>query len=278
MFRRMQSSRPRADTMFRTLKEELAQLHQPGSYVGEVAQGDGKNKVLVKVHQEGKFVVDVTKDVDMVKLTPGCRIALKADSYTIIKFCQTRVDPLVSLVMVEKVPDSTYEMIGGLDTQIKEIKEVIELPIKHPELSNLWVSLSRSCTAVGPPGYRKDVARSRSCSHNILRGENGERFVSSWPESMLLRYLHGRNRLHWIIRLEGSRSGGDSEVQRTMLELLNQLDGFEPTKNIKVIMATNRMTYWTLRFFALAVLIEKSNSPLQMKGLVLTSSRSTPRK
>lgn len=46
----------------------------------------------------------------------------------------SQVDPLVSLMMVEKVPDSTYEMIGGLDKQIKEIKEVIELPVKHPEL------------------------------------------------------------------------------------------------------------------------------------------------
>lgn len=45
-----------------------------------------------------------------------------------------QVDPLVSLMMVEKVPDSTYEMVGGLDKQIKEIKEVIELPVKHPEL------------------------------------------------------------------------------------------------------------------------------------------------
>lgn len=44
------------------------------------------------------------------------------------------MDPLVSLMMVEKVPDSTYEMVGGLDKQIKEIKEVIELPVKHPEL------------------------------------------------------------------------------------------------------------------------------------------------
>lgn len=48
-------------------------------------------------------------------------------------FCE-QVDPLVSLMMVEKVPDSTYEMVGGLDKQIKEIKEVIELPVKHPEL------------------------------------------------------------------------------------------------------------------------------------------------
>lgn len=86
-------------------------------------------------------------------MNTGCRVALRADSYTLHKILPNKVlliyreylyvikkilyfkvDPLVSLMMVEKVPDSTYEMIGGLDTQIKEIKEVIELPIKHPEL------------------------------------------------------------------------------------------------------------------------------------------------
>uniref|UniRef100_A0A8C5DIS9 Proteasomal ATPase second OB domain-containing protein n=1 Tax=Gouania willdenowi TaxID=441366 RepID=A0A8C5DIS9_GOUWI len=93
-----------------------------------------KKKVLVKVHPEGKFVVDVDKNIDINDVTPNCRVALRNDSYTLHKILPNKVDPLVSLMMVEKVPDSTYEMIGGLDKQIKEIKEVIELPVKHPEL------------------------------------------------------------------------------------------------------------------------------------------------
>lgn len=70
----------------------------------------------------------------LFQVTPKCRVALRNDSYTLHKILPNKVDPLVSLMMVEKVPDSTYEMIGGLDKQIKEIKEVIELPVKHPEL------------------------------------------------------------------------------------------------------------------------------------------------
>jgi SpoVK/Ycf46/Vps4 family AAA+-type ATPase len=61
-------------------------------------------------------------------------VALRNDSYTLHKILPTKVDPLVSLMKVEKVPDATYDMVGGLDKQILEIKEVIELPIKHPEL------------------------------------------------------------------------------------------------------------------------------------------------
>ena len=86
----------------------------------------GKNKVLVKVHPEGKYVVDVDKDIDISKLTVGVRVALRNDSYQLHLLLPTKVDPLVSLMKVEKVPDSTYDMIGGCDQQIKEIKEVSE--------------------------------------------------------------------------------------------------------------------------------------------------------
>lgn len=116
------------------LREELQLLQEQGSYVGEVVKPMDKKKVLVKVHPEGKFVVDLDKNIDINDVTPNCRVALRNDSYTLHKILPNKVDPLVSLMMVEKVPDSTYEMVGGLDKQIKEIKEVIELPVKHPEL------------------------------------------------------------------------------------------------------------------------------------------------
>lgn len=89
---------------------------------------------LCQVHPEGKYVVDIGADIDIAALTPTVRVALRNDSYQLHKVLPNKVDPLVSLMMVEKVPDSTYEMVGGLDKQIKEIKEVIELPVKHPEL------------------------------------------------------------------------------------------------------------------------------------------------
>lgn len=84
------------------------------------------------------------------QVTPNCRVALRNDSYTLHKILPNKVDPLVSLMMVEKVPDSTYEMIGGLDKQIKEIKEVIELPVKHPELFEaLGIAQPKASAALG---------------------------------------------------------------------------------------------------------------------------------
>ncbi|KAH8040723.1 hypothetical protein HPB51_012038 [Rhipicephalus microplus] len=100
--RRLQAQRNELNAKVRMLREELQLLQEQGSYVGEVVKPMDKKKVLVKVHPEGKFVVDIDKNIDIANVTPN-----------------SRVDPLVSLMMVEKVPDSTYEMVGGLDKQIQ---------------------------------------------------------------------------------------------------------------------------------------------------------------
>uniref|UniRef100_A0A493TEV4 AAA+ ATPase domain-containing protein n=1 Tax=Anas platyrhynchos platyrhynchos TaxID=8840 RepID=A0A493TEV4_ANAPP len=192
------------------------------------------------------------------QVTPNCRVALRNDSYTLHKILPNKVDPLVSLMMVEKVPDSTYEMIGGLDKQIKEIKEVIELPVKHPELFEaLGIAQPKGVLLYGPPGTGKTllaraVAHHTDCTFIRVSGsELVQKFIGEGARMVRELFVMAREHAPSIIfmdeidsigssRLEGG-SGGDSEVQRTMLELLNQLDGFEATKNIKVIMATNRI-------------------------------------
>ncbi|OXB62496.1 UNVERIFIED_CONTAM: hypothetical protein H355_007660 [Colinus virginianus] len=148
--RRLQAQRNELNAKVRLLREELQLLQEQGSYVGEVVRAMDKKKVLVKVHPEGKFVVDVDKNIDINDVTPNCRVALRNDSYTLHKILPNKVDPLVSLMMVEKVPDSTYEMIGGLDKQIKEIKEVIELP---------------GVLLYGPPGTGKTLL-ARAVAHH----------------------------------------------------------------------------------------------------------------
>jgi 26S proteasome regulatory subunit T6 len=194
----------------------------------------------------------------MAKVTPNTRVALKNDSYLLHKILPNKVDPLVSLMMVEKVPDSTYEMVGGLDKQIKEIKEVIELPVKHPELFEaLGIAQPKGVLLYGPPGTGKTllaraVAHHTECTFIRVSGsELVQKFIGEGSRMVRELFVMAREHAPSIIfmdeidsigstRVEGS-SGGDSEVQRTMLELLNQLDGFEPKQNIKVIMATNRI-------------------------------------
>ena len=125
--RRLQAQRNELNAKVRATREELQLLQEQASYVGEIVKPLDKKKVLIKINPEGKFIVDIDKDIKIEDCTAGTRVALRADSYTLHKILPNKIDPLVSLMMVEKVPDSTYDTVGGLSKQIKEIKEVIEL-------------------------------------------------------------------------------------------------------------------------------------------------------
>jgi len=256
--RRLEAQRNDLNGKVRLLREELQLLQEQGSYVGEVIKPMDKKKVLVKIHPEGKYIVDIDPKLNMDDLKPSTRVALKSDSYVLHKILPNKVDPLVSLMMVEKVPDSTYEMIGGLEKQIKEIKEVIELPVKHPELFEaLGIAQPKGVLLYGPPGTGKTllaraVAHHTDCTFIRVSGsELVQKFIGEGSRMVRELFIMAREHSPSIIfmdeidsigstRME-SGGGGDSEVQRTMLELLNQLDGFEPQQNIKVIMATNRI-------------------------------------
>ncbi|KAJ2303085.1 26S proteasome regulatory subunit 8, partial [Coemansia sp. RSA 2706] len=215
-------------------------------------------KVLVKQQPEGKYVVDIADGIDIAKLTPSTRVALQVESYKLMKILPNKIDPLVSLMMVEKVPDSTYDMIGGLDKQIKEIKEVIELPVKHPELFEaLGIAQPKGVLLYGPPGTGKTLLARAVAHHTDCRfirvsgSELVQKYIGEGSRMVRELFVMAREHAPSIIFMDeidsigssrgDSNSGGDSEVQRTMLELLNQLDGFEPTQSIKVIMATNRI-------------------------------------
>lgn len=256
--RRLEAQRNDLNQKVRQLKDELVQLCQPGSSVGEIIKKMGQNKVLVKIHPDGKYIVDIDKDIDIHDCKPGLRVALKNDSYMLHRILPSKVDPLVSLMRVEKVPDANYDMVGGLDKQIRQIKEVIELPIKHPELFDaLGIAQPKGVLLYGPPGTGKTllaraVAHHTDCCFIRVSGsELVQKYIGEGARMVRELFVLAREHAPSIIfmdevdsiggsRISGNR-GGDSEVQRTMLELLNQLDGFEPAQNIKILMATNRI-------------------------------------
>ena len=149
-------------------------------------------------------------------------------------------------------------MVGGLPKQIRELKEVIELPIKHPELfESLGVAQPKGVLMYGPPGTGKTllaraVAHHTDCTFIRVSGaELVQKYIGEGSRMVRELFVMAREAAPSIIFMDeidsigsarsSSGGGGDSEVQRTMLELLNQLDGFEPSNQIKVIMATNRI-------------------------------------
>lgn len=166
---RLEAQRNILNGQVRALKEEIQRLQEPPANVGEVVRMMSKNKALVKMHPDGKYAVDVDKTLTP-NIKTGTRVALRSESYKLFKALPSKVDPLVSLMMVEKVPDATYDMIGGLENQIKEIKEVIELPIRHPELFEaLGVAQPKGVLLYGPPGTGKTLLARAAAHHTDCR-------------------------------------------------------------------------------------------------------------
>ena len=241
-FMRLQAQRNDLNEKLIKLKDELKYLLKSGSQVGEVIKILGKDKVLVKAANDGKYIVQVDKKVNIEDLRPSLRVTL-GSAMKIERILPNRVDPLVSLMRVEKV---------------KEIREVIELPIKHPEVfESLGISQPKGVLMYGPPGTGKTLL-AKACAHHtdccfirVSGNELVQKYIGEGARLVRELFIMARQHAPSIIFMDeidsigGHRIGedtkGDSEVQRTMLELLNQLDGFEETQNIKMIMATNRI-------------------------------------
>jgi len=256
--RRLEAQRNDLNTKVRKVRNELRTLLTPASFIGEVVKRMGKDKILVRVDPSGKYITTVDKSIKITDVKPNTRVACRHDSYEIHKILSKQVDPLVSLMKVEKVPDATFDMIGGCDEQIKQIQEVIELPIKHPELfESLGIAQPKGVLLFGPPGTGKTllaraVAHHTDCTFIRVSGsELVQKYIGEGARMVRELFVMARDKAPSIIFMDevdsiGTSRGsggkkGDSEVQRTMLELLNQLDGFEPASNIKVIMCTNRL-------------------------------------
>lgn len=258
-FMRLQAQRNNINDSVVQLKDELKFLLKSSNTLAEVVKVLGKDAVLVKTSSDSKLIVKLDKNIKIEDLKAGARVTLKTEEkLKINRIIPSKVDPLVSLMKVEKVPDSTYDMIGGLDEQIKEVREVIELPIKHPEIfDTLGIAQPKGVIMYGPPGTGKTllaraVAHHTDCTFIRVSGnELVQKYIGEGARMVRELFVMARQHAPSIIFMDeidsigGQRiddsSKGDSEVQRTMLELLNQLDGFEATNNIKIIMATNRI-------------------------------------
>ncbi len=178
-FIRLQAQRNEMNDQVLKLREEVKHLLKPSSVVADVIKVLGKDTVLVKTSSEGKLIVKVDKNIKMEDLATNTRVTLKSEEkLKINRILPSKVDPLVSLMRVEKVPDSTYDAIGGLDEQIKEVREVIELPIKHPEIFEaLGISQPKGVIMFGPPGTGKTllaraVAHHTDCTFIRVSGTN----------------------------------------------------------------------------------------------------------
>ena len=204
------------------------------------------------------FYVWICSFVDRKALTIGCSVLLHEKAYAIVGLLDDDANPLVDVMKVENAPLESFADIGGLEEQIVEIKEAVELPLTHPEnFDEMGVKPPKGVILFGPPGTGKTLlarAVAQSTSATFLRVVGSEliqKYLGDGPKLVRELFKTAHELAPSIVFIDeidavgtkryDSSSSGEREVQRTMLELLNQLDGFDDRGDIKVIMATNRI-------------------------------------
>ena len=203
-------------------------------------------------------MVSVMSFVNQDLLEPGCSVLLHNKVMGVVGILSDDTDPMVSVMKVDKAPLESYADIGGLETQIQEIKEAVELPLAHPELyEEVGIKPPKGVILYGVPGtgktlLAKAVANQTSATFlRVVGSELIQKYLGDGPKLVRELFRVADDLSPTIVFIDeidavgskryDSQSGGTREIQRTMLELLNQLDGFDERGDVKVIMATNKI-------------------------------------
>lgn len=236
-------------------KEELKRIQSVPLIIGQFNEMIDLNYGVVNSTAGSTYYVRVLSTLDREKLKPNTSIALHRHSHSVVDILPPESDSSISL-MLEK-PDVTYHDIGGMDIQKQEIREAVELPLTQFELyKQIGIDPPRGVLMYGPPGtgktmMAKAVANATTASFITMVGsEFVQKYLGEGPRMVRDVFRLARENSPAIIFIDeidavatkrfDAQTGADREVQRILLELLNQMDGFDQTTNVKVIMATNR--------------------------------------
>ena len=222
-----------------------------------MGNADSKDKYVINVKQIAKFVVGLGERIAPTDIEEGMRVGVDRNKYQIQIPLPPKIDPSVTMMQVEDKPDVTYSDIGGVKEQIEKLREVVETPLLEPErFVRLGIDPPKGVLLFGPPGTGKTLCaravanRTDAAFIRVIGSELVQKYVGEGARMVRELFELARTKNTCIIFFDevdaigGMRfddgAGGDNEVQRTMLELINQLDGFDSRGNIKVLMATNR--------------------------------------
>jgi 26S proteasome regulatory subunit T4 len=238
-------------------ENDLKALQSVGQIVGEVLKQLTEEKFIVKATNGPRYVVGCRRQLDKEKLKAGTRVALDMTTLTIMRYLPREVDPLVYNMSHEDPGTVTYGEIGGLQEQIREIREVVELPLINPELFlRVGIVPPKGVLLYGPPGTGKTllaraVASQLDCNFlKVVSSAIVDKYIGESARMIREMFAYARDHEPCIIFMDeidaiGGRrfsegTSADREIQRTLMELLNQMDGFDTLGKVKIIMATNR--------------------------------------
>jgi len=252
------------ETEIRTLKkratrldDEVRLLKTPPLIIGHLQDILDERTAIVRSSNGTVFQVSLNQRLEPERLKPGTRVALNQDTLAVIEVLHEAWDPMVSgAEMVEK-PDITYDSVAGLDEQITSVREAIELPLLEPELfSKVGITPPKGILLVGPPGCGKTLLAKAVANQTdatfirMVGSELAQKYIGEGGRMVRELFSLAKEKSPAIIfldeidaigakRLDGSTSG-DREVQRTLMQLLAELDGFDSLEDVKIIAATNR--------------------------------------
>ena len=223
-----------------------------------IAPNTDDARYLINIKQIAKFVVGLGDKVSPTDIDEGMRVGVDRTKYAIQIPLPPRVDPTVSLMEVEDKPDVTYDDVGGSKKALEQLREVLEIPLLHPErFVTLGIDPPKGVLLYGPPGTGKTLSaravanRADATFIRVIGSELVQRYVGEGARMVRELFSLARSKKTCIIffdevdaiggaRTSGEDGNSDNEVQRTMLQIVTELDGFDARGNIKVLMATNR--------------------------------------
>jgi len=239
-------------------KQELEKMMAPPLIEATVLDVLPDGRVIVRSSTGPNLVVTINDNIDKSKLKPGASVAINQRGSTIIEVLPDREDPYVKAMEVIEKPQVKYSDIGGLEEQIREIRETIELPLLKPELfQKIGIEPPKGVLLYGPPGTGKTLlakavaGETNSTFIRVVASEFVQKFIGEGARIVREVFELARRKAPSIIFIDeidaiaakriDVGTSGEREVQRTLMQLLAEMDGFDPLGNVKIIAATNRI-------------------------------------
>eukprot|EP01136_Pigoraptor_vietnamica_P024238 Opistho-1_new@77091 len=242
---------------FLRAQEEVKRIQSVPLVIGQFLEAIDQNTGIVGSTTGSNYYVRILSTIDRELLKPSASVALHKHSNALVDVLPPEADSSISMMGADERPDVSYADIGGMDIQKQEMREAVELPLTHHELyKQIGIDPPRGVLMYGPPGTGKTMLAKAVAHHTtasfirVVGSEFVQKYLGEGPRMVRDVFRLAKENAPAIIFIDeidaiatkrfDAQTGADREVQRILLELLNQMDGFDQNVNVKVIMATNR--------------------------------------